>query len=204
MLNQLASAVRVDFAPRHRQPSGGRVVLATILSIAGSLAADALLVVIGEAVFPSTKGFVHFQFSDYGKLTVVGVIIACVAWPIVTRISSAPRWLFFRLAILVTLVLWVPDLYILHLGESARAVAVLMLMHLAIAVVTYNLLVHVAPVRPAAGGAGSRGPGSRAAGSRAAGSRAPGSRRAGAPAAGERDIPPGAEQPSRGQHRHAR
>ena len=53
---------------------------------------------------------------DYAKLTVVGVIIACVAWPIVTRMSSAPRWLFFRLAILVTLVLWLPDLYILYMG----------------------------------------------------------------------------------------
>ena len=170
------------------------------------------MVVIGQALFPSTKGFVHFQFSDYAKLTVIGVVIACVAWPIVTRVSSAPRWLFFRLAIVVTLVLWVPDLYILPKGQPGDAVAILMLMHLAIALVTYNLLVHVAPVRPAAGGAGSRGPGSRASGSRASGSRAAGSRAAGsrapgsrrAPAAGERDIPPGAEQPSRGQHRHAR
>ena len=152
MITQLASLVRVDFAPRHRQPSAGRVVLVTIASIAGSLAADALLVVIGEAIFPATKGFVHFQFSDYARLTVVGVIIACAAWPIVTRISPAPRWLFFRLAILVTLVLWLPDIWILHKGEPAGAVAVLMIMHLAIAVVTYNLLVHVAPVRPAAGG----------------------------------------------------
>src|SRR5450755_4475455 len=152
MLNQLASLVRVDFSPRHRQPSAAAVLLATIASIAGSLAADALLVVLGEAAFPSTKGFVHFQFSDYAKLTVVGVIIACVAWPVVTRISSAPRWLFFRLAILVTLVLWLPDLWILHMGESAKAVAVLMVMHLAIAVITYNLLVHLAPVRPLAGG----------------------------------------------------
>ena len=149
MLNQLASLVRVDFSPRHRQPSAAAVLLATIASIAGSLAADALLVVLGEAAFPSTKGFVHFQFSDYAKLTVVGVIIACVAWPVVTRISSAPRWLFFRLAILVTLVLWLPDLWILHKGESAKAVAVLMVMHLAIAVVTYNCLVHIAPVKAA-------------------------------------------------------
>jgi hypothetical protein len=59
---------------------------------------------------------VHFQFSDYGKLTVIGVIIACAGWPVVTRVSSQPRWLFLRLAI---------------------------------AVVTYNLLVHVAPVRAA-------------------------------------------------------
>jgi Family of unknown function (DUF6069) len=150
MLRQAASMVRLDFAPRHRQPSAGRVVAATVASVVGSLAADAILVVIGEAIFPATKGFAHFQFIDYGKLTVVGVLIACAGWPVVTRLTSQPRWLFLRLAILVTLVLWIPDLYILYLGESARAVAVLMLMHLAIAVVTYNLLVRLAPIGPVA------------------------------------------------------
>jgi hypothetical protein len=139
--------VRVDLAPAHRQPSALRVVIATVVSVAGSLAADAIAVAIGEAVFPSTKGYVHFQFSDYAKLTVVGVLIACVAWPVVTRISSAPRWLFFRMAILVTLVLWLPDLYILYRGQPAPAVAVLMVMHLAIALVTYNCLVRIAGVR---------------------------------------------------------
>ena len=108
MLNQLASLARVDFSAQHRQPSAGRVLLVTIASVAGSLAADAILVGTGKAVFPSTRGFARFQFSDYAKLTVIGVIIACVAWPIVTRISPAPRWLFFRLAILVTLVLFCP------------------------------------------------------------------------------------------------
>jgi uncharacterized membrane protein YraQ (UPF0718 family) len=148
---------RVDFDPKtpsHRQPSGPRVVVALALSVAGSLAIDALLVALGEAVFPSTKGFVHFRFSDYAKLTVIGVVIACLAWPVVTRVSSAPRWLFFRLAIVVTLVLWLPDLYILYRGESARAVAVLMVMHLAIALVTYNCLVRIAPVRASRGSAG--------------------------------------------------
>jgi len=143
----LMSMARLDLGPSHGQPSAGRVLLATLASIAGSLAADALLVVIGQAVFPSTRGYAHFQFSDYAKLTVIGVIIACVAWPVVTRISSDPRWLFLRLAVLVTLVLWLPDLYILHGGAPAKAVAVLMLMHLAIALVTYNLLVRLAPIR---------------------------------------------------------
>ena len=147
-LGRVLGLVRVDLAPAHRQPSALRVAIATIVSVAGSLAADAILVVIGEAIFPSTKGYVHFQFSDYSKLTIIGVLIACAAWPIVTRISSAPRWLFFRMAILVTLVLWLPDLWILHLGQSAQAVAVLMVMHLAIAVVTYNCLVHIAAIRP--------------------------------------------------------
>jgi hypothetical protein len=146
--------VKVDFAPAHRQPSALRVVLATIVSLVGSLAVDAALVAIGQAVFPSTKGYAHFQFSDYSKLTVVGVIIACLAWPIVTRVSSAPRWLFFRLAILVTLVLLIPDVYILKQGQPAKAVAVLMCMHLAIALVTYNALVHIAPVRARVGGRG--------------------------------------------------
>ncbi len=122
-------------------------MLATIVSLVGSLAADAAIVAIGEAAFPSTKGYAHFQFSDYSKLTIIGVIIACAAWPVVTRISSAPRWLFFRLAILVTAVLLLPDLYILHNGQPAKAVFVLMMMHLAIAVVTYNALVHLAPIR---------------------------------------------------------
>jgi uncharacterized membrane protein YraQ (UPF0718 family) len=144
--------VRVDFAPSHRQPTALRVTAALVVSVIGSLAADALLVAIGQAVFPSTQGYGHFRFSDYAKLTVIGVVIACVAWPIVTRISSAPRWLFFRLAIAVTLVLWLPDLYILHGGAPVRAVAVLMVMHLAIALVTYNCMVHIAAVRALAPG----------------------------------------------------
>jgi hypothetical protein len=147
-LGRALGLVRVDLAPAHRQPSSLQVAIATVVSVAGSLAADAILVVIGEAVFPSTKGYAHFQFADYSKLTIIGVLIACAAWPIVTRISSAPRWLFFRMAIAVTLVLWLPDLYILHMGQSVSAVAVLMVMHLAIAVVTYNCLVHIAAIRP--------------------------------------------------------
>jgi len=148
LLSRALGLVRVDLAPAHHQPSATRVAIATAASVAGSLAADAILVAIGEAVFPSTKGYGHFQFSDYAKLTVIGVLIACAAWPVVTRISSAPRWLFLRLAIAVTLVLWLPDLWILHLGQPVQAVVVLMVMHLAIAVVTYNCLVHIAAIRP--------------------------------------------------------
>jgi hypothetical protein len=147
MLAKAFDLVHLDFAPDHRQPSGARVVLATVVSIAASLLADALIVVIAQAVFPSTKGYAHFQFSDYAKLTIIGVLVACVAWPITTRITSQPRWMFFRMAVLVTLVLWLPDVYILVNGQPAKAVAFLFMMHLAIALVTYNTLVHLAPAR---------------------------------------------------------
>jgi hypothetical protein len=147
VLDRARELSRVDLAPAHRPPAAARVLAATVASVLGCLAADAALVAVGVFVFPSTKGYAHFQFADYGKLTVVGVLIACAAWPMVTRVSSAPRWLFFRLAILVTLVLWLPDLLILAWGQPPRAVAVLMVMHLAIAVITYNCLVHLAPPR---------------------------------------------------------
>ncbi len=146
-LGRILMRARLDVNPRHKQPSGAMVVVATIASLAGSLAADALLVAIGTAVFPSTKGFVHFRFSDYARLTVIGVIFACLGWPVVTRISSAPRWLYLRLALLVTIVLLIPDVWILLHGEPAKAVGVLMVMHLAIAIVTYNCMVHIAPTR---------------------------------------------------------
>ena len=138
---------RLDLSPAHRPPRWWRLALATVLSLLGSLGADAALVFVGTRLFPATKGYVHFAFGDYAKLTVIGVLIACAAWPVVARLSSAPRWLFFRLAIAVTLVLFVPDLYIWHQGQPAQAVLVLMAMHVAIALVTYNLLVRLAPVR---------------------------------------------------------
>ena len=148
MLTKAAALFHVDFAPRHAQPPGARVLLATLISLAGSLLADALVVVIAQALIPSTRGYEHFQFMDYSKLTVIGVLIACAAWPVTTRISSQPRWLFFRMAIAVTLVLFLPDFYILYKGQPGNAVAFLFVMHVAIALVTYNALVRLAPVRP--------------------------------------------------------
>ena len=145
---QLLAALGIDFKPQHEHPHWFRWVLATVIAVAASLLVDAILVAIGTAVFPSTKGFVHFEFSDYGKLTVIGVVLACVSWPIVSRISSVPRWFFFRLAIAVTLVLWLPDLWILIHGEPIKAVGVLMMMHLAIALITYPTLVRLAPTYP--------------------------------------------------------
>jgi hypothetical protein len=146
LLDRSLDLMKVDLAPRHRQPSPARIVVATVLSIAGSLLADALLVVVGTRIFPSTNGYVHFRFHDYAELTIIGIIIACAAWPVVTRVSSAPRWLFFRAAVLVTLALFLPDFWLLLKGSSWEAVLVLMAMHVAIALITYNLLVRLAPV----------------------------------------------------------
>lgn len=147
MLLKLFDLVHLDFEPRHQQPSGGRVVLATIAAIIGSLLADVLIVAATETLIPSTKTYAHFQLANYAELTIIGVIIACIAWPITTRITSQPRWMFFWMAVAVTLVLWLPDVYLLVSGQQPTAVAALFVMHLAIALVAYNALVRLAPIR---------------------------------------------------------
>lgn len=147
MLRRAATAFRLDFSPAHRLPALLRIGIATVAALAGSLIADWLLVRIGIALFPATRGYEHFQFADYAKLTVIGVLIACIAWPITTRISTSPRWLFTRMAYAVTIVLLLPDGWLWVKGQPVRAVGVLMVMHLAIAVVTYLALTRLAPER---------------------------------------------------------
>lgn len=149
VVDRALALARVELSPRHRMPHPAAVATGTALSVGLCLLADALLAKAGTALFPSTRGYVHFQFADYAKLTVIGVVIACLAWPVVVRLSSEPRWVFARLAVLVTVVLLLPDLYIWLTGQPGRAVLVLVAMHLAIALITYNVLVRVAPARSA-------------------------------------------------------
>ena len=150
VVDRALTLARVEFSPRHRMPHPAAIATGTVLSVGLCLLADALLAKAATALFPSTRGYVHFQFADYAKLTSIGVVIACLAWPVVVRLSSEPRWVFTRLAVLVTVVLLLPDLYIWLTGQPGRAVLVLVAMHLAIALITYNVLVRVAPARPAA------------------------------------------------------
>lgn len=134
--------------PTVAPPSKVAMVFATALAVGASLIADVIVIAAGTHLFPSTRGFSHFRVFDYASLTAIGVVVACVAWPMVIRVSSSPRWLFFRLAIISTLVLWLPDVWLLLRHESPQAVGLLMVMHLLIAIITYNTLVHVAVPQP--------------------------------------------------------
>jgi hypothetical protein len=146
-LRRTLERTQIDFAPTKRQPNPRWYVLAIVIAIGLSLGADVALVHAGTALFPSTRRFSHFRFSDYGTLTCIGVIVASAGWPLVIRISSAPRWLYLRSAVVLTLVLWLPDVWLFTKGEAGRGVAVLAVMHLAVALVTYNAIVRLAPPR---------------------------------------------------------
>jgi hypothetical protein len=147
LIDRTLEIARVDWAPSHRQPTVVRLAIATVTAMIGSLAADAILVAAGTHIFPGIAGYGHFRFDDYAKLTIIGVLIGAAGWPVLTRITSAPRWLYGWLTILISLALFLPDAWLLVRGSPATAVAVLMAMHVAIAVVIYSAMVFVAPVR---------------------------------------------------------
>jgi hypothetical protein len=146
-IDRTLAIARVDWTPSHRQPSVARLAAATVIAIIESLAADALLVAIGTHIFPGTAGYGHFRFNDYAKLTIIGVLIGAAGWPVLTHISSAPRGLYGWLTVLISLGLFLPDAWLLIRGQPLEAVAVLMAMHVGIAVVIYSSMVLIAPVR---------------------------------------------------------
>jgi len=136
---------------RDGSPGWRRVAGAGLAAAAGSLVADVVLVAAGRAVFTVPVSFDRFAFGTSVLLTVLAVVGAAAAWWAVTRLSSQPVRLLTRLAALTTAVFLIPDFLLLgRPGNPAGPVAVLMLTHLAIAVITCLALIWLAPTRSGA------------------------------------------------------
>jgi hypothetical protein len=139
---------RTGPAPHAVPPALRRVAAAGLAAAAVSLAADLVLVAVGRAAFTVPASFGKFAFGTYALLTVLGAAGATGAWAMVTRLSPRPNWLLTRLAALVTALFLVPDFLLLGTpGNPAGPVVILMLMHLAIAAITYVALLTIAPAR---------------------------------------------------------
>ena len=147
LIDRTLAIARIDWTPAPNQPSAARLAIATLIAIIGSLCADAIIVTIGTHLLPGTAGYGHFRFSDYAKLTIIGVVIGAAGWPVLTHVSSAPRWLYGRLTVLISLALFLPDAWLLIRGQPLNEVAVLMVMHAAVAAVIYCSMVLIAPAR---------------------------------------------------------
>jgi hypothetical protein len=142
---RLGALARIDMPWGAAQPSLPRFALATAVALAGSLLACYLLAGAAQLLDPATRGYEHFRFADYGRLTALGVLIACLAWPVVAWFSSQARRVFLVLAVLVTLASFAPDVWIGIHGQPLAGVLTLVLMHVALLVVTYPALVLLAP-----------------------------------------------------------
>ncbi|HKT56264.1 MAG TPA: DUF6069 family protein [Microbacterium sp.] len=138
---------RIDAPGARFQPAAWRFVLASAVAVVGSVAACAIVAQIWMLADPATRGYDHFRFMDYTKLTVIGVVIACLGWPIAAALSSRARRLYVWAAYAVTIVSFAPDGWILLHGQSPSGVLGLAVMHVAVAVVTYWAVVLIAPQR---------------------------------------------------------
>ena len=144
-LDDAVRLTRLDFQPSARQPSMPLTALGMAVGVLLSVAVNMLLVHAAIWLFPGLAGYEHFRFSDYARLTVIGALMACAGWPVLTRVSSAPIRIYLAVAVLGTLVLWLPDIYILFvLREPARAVATLMVMHAAVPLVSCASMIAIA------------------------------------------------------------
>jgi Family of unknown function (DUF6069) len=137
--------LRLDLPRGAARPSAWRWILGTVVAVGASLFACFGLVQIAVALSPALAEYGHFHFGDYSKLTIIGVIVACVGWPIVAWLTTQARRLYLWLAIAVTVVSLAPDAWILHLGQPTLGVATLAVMHLALAMITYPAMVFIAP-----------------------------------------------------------
>jgi Family of unknown function (DUF6069) len=139
--------LRLDLPRGTAQPRAWRWVLGTIVAVGASLLACFGLAHLAVAIDPALSGYGHFQFSDYSKLTIIGVVVACAGWPILAWLTTRAGWLYLWSAIIVTVVSLAPDLWILHLGQPMGGVFTLVLMHFALAIITFPAMVLIAPQR---------------------------------------------------------
>jgi hypothetical protein len=140
-------AFRLDLPKGQAQPSWWRWIIGTVVAVLGSLLVCFALAKLVSSADPSIAGYQHFEFSDYSRLTIIGVVAACIGWPIVTLLSTSARRIYLWAAIIVVLVSLAPDLWILHLGQPVVGVATLALMHVGLGLVTYPAMVFLAPQR---------------------------------------------------------
>jgi hypothetical protein len=135
-----------------------RLLAVTVAALSGSLVACALIVAVGIRAFPLTAGYPHFAFHDYAWLTTLGVVGAAVVWSILNRITARASAAFLWISLATLVVSLAPDVWIASQGQPPEAVTVLVVMHVAVAVVTVTALESLAVPAQAAASRPSRVP----------------------------------------------
>ena len=145
--SRLWRSLHLDLPGAAGSPHPLRWIAASLVAVLGSLAACAGIAAATIALVPALASYEHLAFRDYAKLEVIGVVAACIGWQVVARLSSRAWLPFLWLAVLVTVVGLAPDVWIVVHGQPPVGVAALVVMHLALAVITYPALVLLAPAR---------------------------------------------------------
>jgi hypothetical protein len=146
--SRITAFLGVDWPKRAHQPRPIEFVMASIVAISGSLIACIVVVTLTSRWFPLALKNSHMQFADYYVPIIVTVAIGCAAWPVVTWISSRGRRLFLCVGIAVVVLIVALDVWIFDANRPVATAAIMVAMHLGVALVTYLSLVFLAPQWP--------------------------------------------------------
>ena len=123
-----------------------RIVLATAIALALAVPLNLAIEAFARQAFAVSPEFEPFQ-GTVAPYTAGGVVLAGVAFAVLQRFFREAARVYVRLAILVLVFSWIPDVALLFISEpgaTVPAVASLMFMHTVAAAIVVTLLVRIA------------------------------------------------------------
>src|SRR5918998_6224770 len=117
--------------------SFGRLLWVGPLAVLASVIANVLVSITAVALVGISPEFEPLHLRPVIGFTAVGVLGAVIVFALVARFSRRPVRLFRRIALVVLLLSFLPDLSLLliaspYAGTTAQSVVVLMLMHVVV------------------------------------------------------------------------
>ena len=125
--------------------SFGRLLWVGPLAVLASVIANVLVSLTAVALVGISPEFEPLHLRPVIGFTVAGVLGAVIVFALVARFSRRPVRLFRRIALVVLLLSFVPDLSLLlyaspYAGTTVQSVIVLMLMHVVAWLISVGLL----------------------------------------------------------------
>ena len=123
-----------------------RIVLATAIAILLAVPLALAIEAFARPVFAVSPEFEPFQ-GTVAPYTAGGVVLAGAVFAVLQRLIRHAARVYVRLAILLLVVSWIPDVALLFINEpgaTVPAVASLMVMHTVAAAIVVTLLIGIA------------------------------------------------------------
>jgi hypothetical protein len=123
-----------------------RIALATAIALIIAVPLDLAIEAFARQAFSVSPDFPPFQGS-VAPYSAGGIILAGVVYAVLRRVVPDSDRVYVRIAIVVLVLSWIPDVALLFINEpgaTVPAVASLMVMHAVAAAVVVTLLVRIA------------------------------------------------------------
>jgi hypothetical protein len=123
-----------------------RIVLATAIALIVAVPLELAIEAFARQTFAVSTDFPPFQGS-VGPYTAAGIVLAGVVYAVLRRVVHDADRVYVRIAIVVLVLSWIPDVALLFINEpgaTVLAVASLMVMHAVAAAIVVTSLVKIA------------------------------------------------------------